>query len=91
MRLFGGLGGVTGGRREDAEEIPVRSTVGLDLVGKKQQYSRKVTCLSHQVFALQAVVESQKYFLEPEEVSVHHCFSCILSDEMDRMNVRTET
>lgn len=34
MRLFGGTGGVTGGRREDAEEIPVGSTVGLDLVGK---------------------------------------------------------
>lgn len=29
-----GTGGVTGGRREVAEEIPVRSTVGLDLEGK---------------------------------------------------------
>lgn len=39
MRLFGGTGGVTGGRREAAEEIPVRSTVGVDFEGKKQNSS----------------------------------------------------
>lgn len=39
MRMFGGNGGVTGGGREDAEEIPVRGTVGLDLEGKKKKSS----------------------------------------------------
>lgn len=48
--------------------------------------------LSRQVFALLAVgIEGQKYFLEPKEVSVHHHSSFILSDEMNGINVRTES
>lgn len=72
MRLFGGWG-ITGGRREDAGEILVRSTVGLDFEGKKTAvFLEGDVSLPPQVFALLNVgVGGQKHFLEPK-VSAHH-------------------